>query len=106
MSIILVERLNEDGSLRVAKPLWLAWVGEQIPPVDEVWRFYLRRFAIDHWYRFLKQRLHWEHPFFAKALNGKLTVKVASAELQHLIHVVWLPLSTDNFQSQVNLFNS
>jgi hypothetical protein len=57
-----VERLDEHGNLRVLKPLWLAWVGEEMPPLSEVWRFYLRRFTIDHWYRFLKQRLHWTVP--------------------------------------------
>ena len=65
MSLVLVERLKEDGSARVAKPLWLAWVGEQMPTLDEVWRLYLRRFTIDHWYRFLKQRLHWTLPKIA-----------------------------------------
>jgi hypothetical protein len=65
MSILLVERLKEDGSARVAKPLWLAWVGEQMPSLSEVWRLYLRRFAVDHWYRFIKQRLHWTVPKFA-----------------------------------------
>lgn len=65
MSIVLVERLNCDGSIRVVKPLWLAWVGEQMPSLDEVWRLYLRRFAVDHWYRFLKQRLHWTLPKIA-----------------------------------------
>jgi hypothetical protein len=45
---LLVERLKEDGSARVAKPLWLAWVGEQMPTEEELWRLYLRRFAIDH----------------------------------------------------------
>ncbi|MEH2464321.1 hypothetical protein [Nostoc sp.] len=24
------------GNLRVSKPLWLAWVGEQMPPLEEV----------------------------------------------------------------------
>ncbi|MEI2578052.1 NF041680 family putative transposase [Scytonema sp. PRP1] len=62
MSLILVERLNSDGSLRVTKPLWLAWVGDEMPPLSEVWRLYLRRFAADHWYRFIKQRLHWTLP--------------------------------------------
>jgi len=62
MSLVLVERLKEDSSARVAKPLWLAWVGEQMPELDTVWRLYLRRFAVDHWYRFLKQRLHWTLP--------------------------------------------
>ena len=62
MSLLRVERLDFDGHLRVLKPLWLAWVGEEMPPLSEVWRLYLRRFTIDHWYRFLKQRLHWTVP--------------------------------------------
>jgi len=62
MLLIRVERLNAEGNLRVTKPLWLAWVGAEMPPLDEVWRLYLRRFTIDHWYRFLKQRLHWTVP--------------------------------------------
>ncbi|MFH7030201.1 MAG: NF041680 family putative transposase [Heteroscytonema crispum UTEX LB 1556] len=65
MSLLRVERLNEHGNLRVLKPLWLAWVGEEMPPLSEVWRLYLRRFTIDHWYRFLKQRLHWTVPKFS-----------------------------------------
>jgi hypothetical protein len=62
MSLIRVERLDEKGNLRVAKPLWLAWVGEEMPPLSEVWCLYLRRFTVDHWYRFAKQRLHWTLP--------------------------------------------
>jgi hypothetical protein len=62
MSLIRVERLDDKGNLRVAKPLWLAWVGEEMPSLSEVWRLYLRRFSVDHWYRFLKQRLHWTLP--------------------------------------------
>ena len=62
MLMIRVERLDAQGNDRVSKPLWLAWVGEEMPPIEEVWRLYLRRFTIDHWYRFLKQRLHWTVP--------------------------------------------
>ena len=62
MSLIRVERFDNKGNLRVSKPLWLAWLGEQMPPLSEVWRLYLRRFSVDHWYRFLKQRLHWTLP--------------------------------------------
>jgi len=62
MLVLRVERLDAQGNLRVSKPLWLAWVGEEMPPIEEVWRLYLRRFTIDHWYRFLKQRLHWTVP--------------------------------------------
>ena len=62
MLVLRVERLDAQGNLRVSKPLWLAWVGEEMPPLESVWRLYLRRFTIDHWYRFLKQRLHWTVP--------------------------------------------
>lgn len=65
MSIILVERLQEDGSPRVSKPMWLAFVGQEMPPLSELWKLYLRRFAVDHWYRFIKQRLHWTLPKLA-----------------------------------------
>jgi hypothetical protein len=62
MSVIRVERLDEQGNFRVSKPLWLAWVGQEMPPLEVVWQLYLRRFTVDHWYRFLKQRLHWTLP--------------------------------------------
>jgi len=48
MHVIQVERLGED-QLRKFKPLWLIWVGEQMPTLTEIWPQYLRRFAIDHW---------------------------------------------------------
>lgn len=38
MTLILVERLNSVGSTRVSKPLWMAFFGEDMPPLDEVWR--------------------------------------------------------------------
>lgn len=62
MSLLRVERVSPRRSGKIAQPLWLAWVGEQMPPLSEVWQLYLRRFAIDHWYRFAKQRLHWTLP--------------------------------------------
>jgi len=62
MSLIRVERFDEKGNLRVTKPLWLAWVGEEMPALGKVWHLYLRRFTVDHWYRFAKQRLHWTLP--------------------------------------------
>ena len=52
MLLLRVERLDKQRSWAVPKPLWLAWVGDEMPPLTEVWRLYLRRFAIDHWYRF------------------------------------------------------
>lgn len=65
MLLLQVERLHQKRSGKFFKPLWLAWVGEEMPPLSEVWRLYLRRFAIDHWYRFIKQRLHWTLPKFS-----------------------------------------
>jgi hypothetical protein len=37
-----------------------------------VWDKYLRRFALEHWYRFAKQRLHWTLPQFTnrKAIDS------------------------------------
>ena len=58
LSLIRVEQLNS----RHGRPLWLAWQGEQMPRLIEVVKLYLRRFAIEHWYRFAKQRLHWTLP--------------------------------------------
>jgi hypothetical protein len=62
MCLLRVERLEQRRSGRISKPLWLAWLGAQMPSLDAVWQLYLRRFAIDHWYRFAKQRLHWTLP--------------------------------------------
>ena len=61
MHLIQVERLNEDA-LSKSRPLWLAWVGVEMPTLCQLWRLYLRRFGVDHWYRFAKQRLHWTLP--------------------------------------------
>ena len=64
MSLIQVER-TAVGEQRNYKALWLVWVGEQTPTVCSIWHHYLRRFAVDHWYRFIKQRLHWTLPHFS-----------------------------------------
>jgi hypothetical protein len=57
-TLILVERLDMPDS----KPLWLIWLGKDNPNLSKVWQKYLRRFAIEHWYRFVRQRLHWTCP--------------------------------------------
>jgi hypothetical protein len=64
LSLIRVERLSPNFTT-APKPLWLIWVGLERPPLATVWQQYLRRFAIDHWYRFAKQRLHWRLPQLA-----------------------------------------
>jgi hypothetical protein len=59
-TVILVERLDAPES----NPLWLMWVGPDKPDLNQVWHQYLRRFVIEHWYRFVRQRLHWTCPRF------------------------------------------
>jgi hypothetical protein len=52
----------ENG--RLMPPLWLVWTGKQTLSLEEIWHQYLRRFGIEHWFRFAKQRLHWTMPSF------------------------------------------
>jgi hypothetical protein len=65
MEIIRVEVLETKASQRRLKPMWLAWLGITMPPLATLWLTYLRRFAVEHWYRFAKQRLHWTQPQFS-----------------------------------------
>ncbi|MEG4990250.1 hypothetical protein QUB08_31695, partial [Microcoleus sp. BR0-C5] len=62
MTLILVERKALGSNCRQVKPLWLAWIGENSCSLEVVWIDYLRRFAIEHWYRLAKQTLHWTLP--------------------------------------------
>ncbi len=62
MSLIQVERLNPKSSGKQHRSLWLVWVGEQFLELKDIWCQYARRFGVDHWYRFTKQRLHWTLP--------------------------------------------
>ncbi|WP_158896316.1 transposase [Amycolatopsis anabasis] len=44
-------------------PMWLFWTGpEGSFDLDRVWRAYLRRYDIEHLFRFLKQYLAWTRP--------------------------------------------
>lgn len=65
MEILRVEVLEPPSGKRAMPPLWLAWLGEAMPPLETLWLSYLRRFALEHWYRFAKQRLYWTQPQFS-----------------------------------------
>ncbi|MEZ2236930.1 hypothetical protein [Microcoleus sp.] len=71
MTLILVERLETVTGRLNSQPLWLVWVGLQMPSLAEIWQLYLRRFALEHWYRLVKQTLHWTVP----KLSTKRTVR-------------------------------
>ena len=61
MDSLRVEGLQPKGRRRQFNPLWLAWVGAHPLSLAELWPKYLRRFALEHGYRFAKQRLHWTY---------------------------------------------
>ncbi len=58
--LLEVERLPKRTKL--PDPLWLWWWGKEPPTLEEVWRVYISRFAIEHTFRFFKQVLKWTVP--------------------------------------------
>jgi DDE superfamily endonuclease len=56
-----VEHLAKPTS-RAKKTLWLWWSGSGEPDLDQCVRAYLRRFDIEHTFRFAKQTLGWTTP--------------------------------------------
>jgi hypothetical protein len=56
-----VEHLPKPTS-RTKKTLWLWWSGPDRPDLDLCWRSYLRRFDIEHSFRFAKNTLGWTTP--------------------------------------------
>ena len=69
--VACIERLESKGSRRLPKMIWVAWIGNQPPEDTFWWQRYLRRYAVDHWYRFAKQRLHWTRPMFSTPEQGE-----------------------------------
>ncbi|MFN8633480.1 MAG: transposase [Chloroflexota bacterium] len=55
---VQVERLPRH--VKTPKPLWLAWIGGPLPDdLLDLWRWYTRRYVIEHGFRFLKHDLGW-----------------------------------------------
>jgi hypothetical protein len=63
-TLILVEvkRLPRGERRREPRVLWLWWHGEGEPDLDLLWRSYVRRFDLEHTFRFLKQSMGWSTP--------------------------------------------
>jgi hypothetical protein len=71
MRVARLQRLESKGSRRLPKVIWIAWIGQEPPESTTWWQRYLRRYAVDHWYRFAKQRLHWTLPRFSTPEQGE-----------------------------------
>ncbi len=60
--LVEVERLPHGERRREPRVLWLWWYGEGEPDLGLLWRAYIRRFDLEHTFRFLKQTLGWTTP--------------------------------------------
>jgi len=62
--LVEVERLPRGESRRKPRVLWLWWHGPEgtAPDLDLIWRSYVRRFDLEHTFRFLKQGMGWTTP--------------------------------------------
>jgi len=61
-----VERLPRGERRREPRVLWLWWAGPAgtEPDLGLLWRAYVRRFDLEHTFRFLKQTFGWTSPRF------------------------------------------
>jgi hypothetical protein len=62
--LVEVERLPRGERRREPRVLWLWWHGLEgrAPDLDLLWRSYVRRFDLEHTFRFLKQGMGWTTP--------------------------------------------
>jgi hypothetical protein len=62
--LVEVERLPRGERRREPRVLWLWWHGPEkaAPDLELIWRSYVRRFDLEHTFRFLKQALGWTTP--------------------------------------------
>ena len=61
-TLVLVEVERLPRQTRIPKRLWLWWRGPSEPDLAVVWRAYVRRFDLEHTFRFCKQTLNWTTP--------------------------------------------
>lgn len=72
VDLIRIERLDARGTKRDPKVIWLARREKQRKPLAECWRSYLRRYTVEHWYRFIKRNLHWTLPALSTPVQSQL----------------------------------
>jgi hypothetical protein len=65
-TLLLVEVSRLPQQTRQPQALWLWWHApddaDSVPNLDRAWRAYVRRFDLEHTFRFLKQTLNWTLP--------------------------------------------
>jgi hypothetical protein len=61
-TIVLVEVERLPQKTHAPQQLWLWWHGPGEPDLDLLWRAYVRRFDVEHTFRFVKQALNWTMP--------------------------------------------
>ncbi len=84
-AVVLVEVSRLPGHTRTPQVLWLWWAGPGTPNLATLWRAYVRRFDLEHTFRFLKQTLNWTTPRLrhpAQADRWTLLVLAAYTQLQ------------------------
>jgi hypothetical protein len=63
-SVLRIEFPDRPGTRRRPREIWLAWIGQELPALEDWWDYYFRRSTMEHWYRFAEQSLGWTVPQF------------------------------------------
>ena len=67
-------------------PMWLFWTGPDGSfDLDRVWRAYLRRYDIEHLFRFLKQYLAWTRPRVRSPEQAERWSQLVAVAYVHLV---------------------
>jgi hypothetical protein len=61
-TVILLEVSKLPRETREPRAFWLWWRGSGEPDLAFLWRAYVRRFDLEHTFRFLKTTLNWQTP--------------------------------------------
>lgn len=73
MMALRVERLKGRKTRRDPPVIWLGYCGKQNQPLKSaLWRQYLSRYVVEHWYRFINRSLHWKMPHFSTPEQSEL----------------------------------
>lgn len=89
-SVLRVEVERLPGAARPGV-LWLWWAGAGLPDLEQCWQAYIRRFALEHTYRFVKTTLGWTTPALrmpAQADRWSWLVLAVLAQLRLARHAV------------------